>query len=145
MILRWNKNDSLVVIGVDYEEELFEVVYQDENEYNDNDIRYLRMGGMVLWEGTPPTCSKCIKNKLTSCSKECYDFKAIRASRMQRVQKKHESLKDSKQVLFDSEKKNIKDMRRQGIIYTSWIYKSLFESEDNNERMDFNLSMIKNK
>ena len=114
MKIDWNKNDYIVILGIDYEENMLEVVYINEDDYDIDDVKYSHIGSTVLWEENPPTCSKCIKNK-TSCSKKCYDFKAIHPSKIRAIKRSHES-------------------KRQFKLNT---WKILFQSEDNTERMTF--------
>jgi len=133
MKILWNTNDYIIVLGIDNEEEMLEVIYSDEVDYDLNDIKYLRKGSLVLWEDNPPTCSKCIKNNKTSCSKKCYDFKAIHPSKMEAIKKSNES----KRAIFKAEKEKIEEMKRLGIKYKSLLFTSLFESADNTERMIF--------
>ena len=61
MKIHWNKNDYMLILGIDYEEDMLQVVYINEEDYEINDVKYLRKGSTVLWEDNPPTCSKCIK------------------------------------------------------------------------------------
>lgn len=125
------------IIGIDYEEKMLEVIDHYEEDYDIDDVKYLRKGSTVLWEDNPPTCSKCIKNNKTSCSKKCYNFVALRPSNMKAITKSHESKQESKRQLINEELQKIKDMKKEGLDYESWLYKSLFESEDNTERMTF--------
>ena len=125
------------IIGIDYEEKMLEVIDHYEEDYDIDDVKYLRKGSTVLWEDNPPTCSKCIKNNKTSCSKKCYNFVALRPSNMKAITNSHESKQESKRQLINEELQKIKDMKKEGLDYESWLYKSLFESEDNTERMTF--------
>ncbi len=137
MKIHWNKNDYMLILGIDYEEDMLQVVYINEEDYDINDVKYLRKGSTVLWEDNPPTCSKCIKNNKTSCSKKCYNFVALRPSNIKAITKSHKSKQESKRQLINEELQKIKDMKNEGLDYESWLYKSLFESEDNTERMIF--------
>ena len=125
-----------IILGIDYEEGMLQVLDHDEDDYDIDDVKYSRIGSTVLWEENPPTCSKCIKNK-TSCSKKCYNFVALRPSIMKTITKSHKSKQESKRQLIKEELQKIKDMKKDGLDYESWLYKSLFQSEDNTERMTF--------
>ena len=132
------------VIGVDKEEEMFEV--EDENpDWDNEEPKYVRFGSSVIWEGQPPTCKKCKQNNtVSSCNNQCYDFKALCGKGSQKVVDRHNSKRRSNRELIQHEFRKIDEMKKDGREYTSWLHKSLFESEDNTERMDFSTSTIRN-
>lgn len=121
------------ILGYDKNENVFQLKYAEENEYYVE--KYVNQGGSILWEENPPQCSKCCKTKNTSCNKECYNF--IIAKNMNKLIQKHNSLSNTRSVTIQAENKKIKDMKKEGAEYVSWLHKSLFESKDNTERMVF--------
>ena len=56
---------------------------------------------------------------------------------MKTITKSHKSKQETKRQLIKEELQKIKDMKKDGLEYESWLYKSLFQSEDNTERMTF--------
>jgi len=120
------------VLGYDADEKVFEVKYQEEDEHYVE--KYLSEGGSILWEEDPPQCSKCSKTNAT-CSNKCYNFKYY--NNMKEIVQKHNALKSTRKEEIKAELNKIEEMKKEGVEYKSWLYKSLFESEDNTERMVF--------
>lgn len=121
-----------VVLGFDINEKVFEVKYEEENE---NYVeKYIRRGGNIIWEKTPPQCSKCCKTNAV-CSLKCYNFTTC--NNMKEIVNKHKSQQRTRKDEIDAEIQKIEDMKRDGREYKSWLYTSLFESVDNTERMVF--------
>jgi len=126
-------NNVCDILAYDFNEKVFKLKYVEEDEKYE--AKYLKQGSMVLWEEEPPKCSKCEKTN-KECSLECYNFKTL--PKMKDIVQQHNSKRNKKNDIIKAEIKKIEDMKKEGIEYKSWLYTSLFESEDNTERMEFN-------
>ena len=126
-------NNVCDILGYDFNEKVFQLKYVEEDQ--NYEPKYLKQGSLVLWEELPPKCSKCYKTN-KECSLECYDFKTL--SKMKDIVQQHNSKRNTKKDIIKAEIKKIEDMKNEGLEYKSWLYTSLFESEDNTERMEFN-------
>ena len=124
------------VISVDPAAKLLQL----EEINNDNgEPKYIRIGGSVIWEESPPVCEKCAHTN-SICTEKCYNFIAVSGNR--KSINKHLSVSKMKRKAHQMEMDKILQMKKEGLEYDSWLFKDLFTSEDNTEKMDFDLSAI---
>ena len=121
------------IIGVDRRANLFQI--EETNNQDSGEPKYIHIGGTVIWEESPPSCKKCSNTNL-KCTEKCYDFKALSGSRD--TVHKHRSISRMKRKTHETEMEKIKQMNNDGITYNTWLFRDLFTSEDNTDKMDFN-------
>ena len=129
MKIRIHDNYFVNVIGVDNEAQIFQVQDTDE-DFDDGENKYLRVGSNAIYEGSPPTCKECEKQN-SLCTNECYIFTTPCGEQSKKTLNCHLRQVTNRTRKNHEELQKIIDMKNKGRKYASWLEKSLFTSKNN--------------